>query len=300
MKTSLSLMALAIGCAFTTVLGGCHRGDDGPLANVDQLNNLKGPTRDLAVELREGTNMAASPSPDGKRIVFSAQGALWVMPAGGGSATRITTWRLEPTHPVWSPDGKSIAFQNYASEGNYHIWTISPEGRDATEWTTGPFDDREPAWLPDGSALVFSSDRSQDTQYKIWSVTLKDRSLRRLTVGSGAESNPVVSPDGARLAYADNGNVVTLALGGTALVGVMGAACMIEMTYHLQLNAALGSELTFLGATLNAKGFASWFGAVFVMVTGFALFELCRRQFLRQWGRIQEEIEHEIKRGEAL
>jgi len=37
-----------------------------------------------------------------------------------------------------------------------------------------------------------------------------------------------------------------------------------------------------------------------VMVTGFALFELCRRQFVRQWSRIQEEIEHEIKRGEAL
>ena len=91
-----------------------------------------------------------------------------------------------------------------------------------------------------------------------------------------------------------------LALGGTALVGVMGAACMIEMTYHLQLNAALGPELTFLGATLNAKGFTSWFGAVFVMVTGFALFELCRRQFVRQWSKIQEEIEHEIKRGEAL
>ena len=91
-----------------------------------------------------------------------------------------------------------------------------------------------------------------------------------------------------------------LALAGTALVGVLGAACMIEMTYHLQLNAALGPELTFLGATLNAKGFTSWFGAVFVMVTGFALFELCRRQFVRQWSKIQEEIEHEIKRGEAL
>jgi branched-chain amino acid transport system permease protein len=91
-----------------------------------------------------------------------------------------------------------------------------------------------------------------------------------------------------------------LALAGTALVGVMGAACMIEMTYHLQLNAALGPELTFLGGTLNAKGFTSWFGAIFVMVTGFGLFELCRRQFLRQWSTIQEEIEHEIKRGEAL
>ena len=91
-----------------------------------------------------------------------------------------------------------------------------------------------------------------------------------------------------------------LALGGTALVGVLGAACMIEMTYHLQLNAALGPELEFLGATLNTKGFASWFGSAFAMITGFGLFELCRRQFVREWSTIQEEIEHLIKRGEAL
>ncbi|MFN7856263.1 MAG: branched-chain amino acid ABC transporter permease [Acidovorax sp.] len=91
-----------------------------------------------------------------------------------------------------------------------------------------------------------------------------------------------------------------LALAGTALVGVMGAACMIEMTYHLQLNAALGPKLSFLGATLDAKGFTSWCGAVYVMVTGFGLFELCRRRFLQQWSTIQEEIEHEIQRGEAL
>lgn len=75
---------------------------------------------------------------------------------------------------------------------------------------------------------------------------------------------------------------------------------MIEMTYHLQLNAALGPQLTFLGATLNAHSAASWFGSGFVLVTGLGLFELCRREFLRQWGEIQEEIEHEIKRGEAV
>ena len=91
-----------------------------------------------------------------------------------------------------------------------------------------------------------------------------------------------------------------LALGGTALVAVLGAAAMIEMTYHLQLNEALGPQLEFLGATLNAKSVASWFGAGFVLVTGVGLFELCRRQVMRQWGAIQEEIEHEIKRGEAL
>lgn len=91
-----------------------------------------------------------------------------------------------------------------------------------------------------------------------------------------------------------------LALGGTALVGLLGAACMVEMTYHLQLNAALGPHMDFLGATLDATAWASWFGAGFVLLTGLGLFELCRRQFVLQWSSIQEDIEHQTQRGEAL
>jgi branched-chain amino acid transport system permease protein len=91
-----------------------------------------------------------------------------------------------------------------------------------------------------------------------------------------------------------------LALAFTALVVLLGAAAMIEMVYHLQLNAALGSELTFLGAKLDSKGLNSWFGSAFVMLTGLGLFEVCRRQFAREWGQIQEDIEKEIKRREAL
>lgn len=91
-----------------------------------------------------------------------------------------------------------------------------------------------------------------------------------------------------------------LALAGTGLVILAGAGAMIEMVYHLQLNAALGNELTFMGATLNAKGFNSWFGSAFVLVTGLGLFELTRRQFLHDWSDIQVDIEKEIKRREAL
>jgi branched-chain amino acid transport system permease protein len=91
-----------------------------------------------------------------------------------------------------------------------------------------------------------------------------------------------------------------LALFATGLVVLVGAAAMIEMVYHLQLNAALGSELNFLGATLDAKGLNSWFGAAFVMLTGLGLFELVRRHFKRQWGEIQEYIEKEMKRRETL
>ncbi len=90
-----------------------------------------------------------------------------------------------------------------------------------------------------------------------------------------------------------------LGLAVTGLVALLGAAAMIEMVYHLQLNAALGSELKFIGIPLNAKGLNSWFGSVFVMLVGLGLFELVRRQFLLEWGYIQQDIEKEIKRREA-
>jgi branched-chain amino acid transport system permease protein len=80
---------------------------------------------------------------------------------------------------------------------------------------------------------------------------------------------------------------------------LVGAAAMIEMVYHLQLHEALGPELKFMGAMLNAKSLDSWFGAAFVLVVGAGLFELVRREFVKQWGQTQEEIEREIKRRET-
>jgi branched-chain amino acid transport system permease protein len=91
-----------------------------------------------------------------------------------------------------------------------------------------------------------------------------------------------------------------LALAGTALAALIGAATMIEMVYHRQLNEALGPELKFMGATLNSAGLDAWFGAGFLIAVGVALFELVRRQYVHEWGEIQEDIEKEIKRREAL
>ncbi len=91
-----------------------------------------------------------------------------------------------------------------------------------------------------------------------------------------------------------------LALAVTALVALTGAAAIIEMIYHLQLNSAQGSTLKFMGTVLDTKSVNSWFGAVFVLGTGIGLFEIARREFSRQWGEIQEFIEKEIKRREAL
>ena len=90
-----------------------------------------------------------------------------------------------------------------------------------------------------------------------------------------------------------------LALAATALLMLLGAAAMIEMVYHLKLNAALGPELKFLGTTLNADDRGSWFGSAFVMLTGLALFERARRKFVRQWDAIQEFIANQAQQREA-
>ena len=198
MKTT-TLFALVLASAF---LPACQNGQRGPLPALEQ-----------STDAQERADLAAAPSPDGKRIVFSAHGALWVMAVEGGSALRISNWALAPAHPVWSPDGKRIAFQNDSPQGSHQLWTIDPDGRHASAWTAGPWDDREPAWLPDGSGLVFSSNRGNDGQYRIWRLRLADRSLAPLT-GSGRD--PAVSPDGARLAYVDAARVMTVALDGEA------------------------------------------------------------------------------------
>lgn len=91
-----------------------------------------------------------------------------------------------------------------------------------------------------------------------------------------------------------------LALAISGVVVVFGASVMIEMTYHLLLHAASGSQMHFLGMTLDTKGLDNWLGALSVLLIGAGLFKLFRKKFVRQWGDIQLEIEREIKRGEAL
>lgn len=92
----------------------------------------------------------------------------------------------------------------------------------------------------------------------------------------------------------------TLGLVLTGAVALLGAAVLIEMVYHRQLNVTLGSELRFLGLTLDVQTPGSWFGAAAVTLVGFALFEVARRRYARRWGEVQGRIERIIKHREEL
>ncbi len=89
-----------------------------------------------------------------------------------------------------------------------------------------------------------------------------------------------------------------LAMGATALLLLAGAGALVEMAYHRQLDEALGPELSFLGLALHTGRVDSWLGGSFVMFTGLGLFELTRRQFVRDWREIQGAHEA-VFQGEA-
>src|SRR5262249_39725123 len=56
--------------------------------------------------------------------------------------------------PVWSPDGKWLAFNSNRS-GNYDIWLINPNGQSLKQLTYGGQTPDSPVWSPDSSRMVF-------------------------------------------------------------------------------------------------------------------------------------------------
>lgn len=93
-----------------------------------------------------------------------------------------------------------------------------------------------------------------------------------------------------RLGWSYLGLAITLAL------WVVGAAAIIEMVYHLQLDANSGDGVKFMGQMLNIRSATSWVGSAALFVVGFGLFEVARRRFKAQWVTVQEEIEKELHR----
>ncbi|MBS1663886.1 MAG: PD40 domain-containing protein [Bacteroidetes bacterium] len=97
-------------------------------------------------------------SPDGKWIAFGYKGHLFKVPSTGGSAIALTLNSAYNGYPVWSHDGKKIAF---ASDryGNFDIYVISASGGEATRLTTNSAKDIPYDFTTDDASIVFGTDR---------------------------------------------------------------------------------------------------------------------------------------------
>ena len=85
----------------------------------------------------------------------------------------------------------------------------------------------------------------------------------------------------------------------TSAMALAGAAALIEMVYHLQLDAALGSQFHLFGWTLDTTSVGSWLAAAALMVSGVGLFEPLRRLFAKRWNLIQLALQDDARDGGA-
>ena len=110
------------------------------------------------------TSYAATPlwmrdiqiSPDGTEIAFCYKGDIYKVPAKGGAATQLTTQDSYESNPIWSPDGRQIAF---ASDryGNFDVFVMPANGGAAQRLTTNSTGETPSAFTPDGKYILFSA-----------------------------------------------------------------------------------------------------------------------------------------------
>lgn len=94
-------------------------------------------------------------SPDGSRLAFSAVGRLWYAELAEGPPARLTSADVGEHSPVWSPDGRHIAYVTWHDTIGGHIYRVLADGSQPPErlTTTAAFYDQL-AYTPDGTHLV--------------------------------------------------------------------------------------------------------------------------------------------------
>ncbi|MBV9105270.1 MAG: PD40 domain-containing protein [Verrucomicrobia bacterium] len=108
-------------------------------------------------------------SPDGTTIAFSFRGHIFTVPVRGGLAMPLTAGPAHDSSPVWSPDGKLIAF---ASDryGHYDVFLTSSQGGMARRLTTYSTDAVPTSFTADGQYVLFNGYRMGSAQSSLFPV----------------------------------------------------------------------------------------------------------------------------------
>jgi Tol biopolymer transport system component/imidazolonepropionase-like amidohydrolase len=124
-------------------------------AEVDQmlgeLVRFEYPVNDTTLTVRQIRD--ARPSPDGKRLVFSALDRLWTIDLPSGTPKRVTASDESEASPVWSPDGKYIAYVSWTEDGG-DIWRVPAAGGRPEKLTRASAFYDEIAYAPSGARIV--------------------------------------------------------------------------------------------------------------------------------------------------
>lgn len=131
-------------------------------------------------------------SPDGQTLLFEYKGDIWSVPSGGGNAVPLTLSESYEFSPVWSHDGKSVAF---ASDryGNFDIFVMPSTGGEATRLTYNSAREVPSTFTADDKAILFNGNR-QDLATHVQFPTGGMAELYSVPVAGGRVSLVLTTP----------------------------------------------------------------------------------------------------------
>ncbi len=154
--------------------GGKIRKVDWPTGTVDDIPFRISDSRGIidpprpAVEVAPASFQTSMPrgvstSPDDRSIVFETMGKLWIKPASGGAAKRLTAAKDEmEAYPSWSRDGKTIVYVAWTDKGLGEIRTVASTGSASRTITQQPGHYARPRFSPNGTMIVFEKGQGGD------------------------------------------------------------------------------------------------------------------------------------------
>ena len=134
-------------------------------------------------------------SSDGQRFVFwgpwdendlYAPTVVYTASYDGSDVIPLTPAGLDVWHPVWSPDGRRIAFSGQVPPvegevlGNMDIFVMDADGSNLVNITQSPNRDSSPAWSPDGRQIAFDSLRNGHRQYELFIMNADGTNRRKV------------------------------------------------------------------------------------------------------------------------
>jgi serine/threonine-protein kinase len=175
------------------------------LAWVDQMGKEE--------PLAASSNVYSFPkiSPDWTRVALTAGiGAnqdIWIWDLGRKTLTRLTFNKGIDRSPLWTLDGKRIAFVS-SREGaldSFYWKAADGTGEDEKLGSVSGVRIIPSSWSADGKVLVFEGTVGTGTGFDIGVLSMEgDRKWRPLVQGEFTEANPQISPDGRWMAYLSN------------------------------------------------------------------------------------------------
>lgn len=145
-------------------------------------------------------------SPGGDQIAFEGwadddnDSEIYLFDLGSGSLRKLTDNLPYDNDPVWSPDGRRIAFNSYR-DGNYEVYLMDTDGSNLARLTANEVDDYVSGWSPDGQTILLSADAEPNGGSDIYRVDIVGGGETALADFPSDEYQPAASPDGRWIAF---------------------------------------------------------------------------------------------------